>query len=95
MASSMASFVPEPTEKCAVWAASPTRTTFSCDQRSFRTTGKFRQSDRFLRMGWPLSSSANSASVNATVSSSDASSRPARRQVASVVSRMKVACCAS
>ena len=50
MASSMASFVPEPTEKCAVWAASPTRTTFSCDQRSFRTIGKFRQSDRFLRM---------------------------------------------
>src|SRR4029453_10475483 len=56
---------------------------------------KFRQRYRFLRIGCPLSSSAKSASVNATVSSSDASSSPARRQVASVVSRMKVASCAS
>ena len=33
IASSIASFVPEPTEKCAVCAASPISTTFSCTQR--------------------------------------------------------------
>ncbi len=90
MASSMASFVPEPTEKCTVWAASPTSTTFPCDQRSFRIVGKLRQRDRFLRIGCPRSSSAKSRSVKATVSSSVASGSPARRHVSSVVSRMKV-----
>ncbi len=44
MASSIASFVPEPTEKWAVWAASPSSTTFSCTQRSLLTRVKFSQS---------------------------------------------------
>ena len=78
MAYSMASFVPEPTEKCTVWAASPTSTTFPCDQRWLRTVGKLRQRDRFLSTGWPWSSSAKSRSMKATVSSSVASgARPA------------------
>ena len=72
----MASLVPEPTEKCTVWAASPTSTTFPCDQRSLRTVGKLRQRDRFLRIGCPRSSSAKSRSVKATVSSSGASAKP-------------------
>ena len=40
MASSMASLVPEPIEKCAVWAASPSSTTLPWCQRRLRTVGK-------------------------------------------------------
>ncbi len=36
----MASLVPEPMEKWAVWAASPRRTTFSCRQERLRTVVK-------------------------------------------------------
>ena len=43
IASSIASFVPEPIEKCAVCAASPSSTTFSWCQCSLRTVGKFSQ----------------------------------------------------
>ena len=41
MALSMASLVPEPTEKCAVAAASPISTIFSYDHFSHSTRGKF------------------------------------------------------
>nr|WP_308076565.1 FAD-dependent monooxygenase [Streptomyces hydrogenans] len=40
IASSIASLVPEPTVKCAVWAASPRRTAFPSDQRALRTIRK-------------------------------------------------------
>ena len=70
IASSIASFVPEPTEKCAVCAESPTSTTFSWCQRSLRTVPKLRQMERFCCSRCPASSSANSSSQNAIVSCS-------------------------
>jgi len=39
----MAIFVPDPTEKWAVCAASPSRQTLPCDQLRHLTMGKFRQ----------------------------------------------------
>ena len=45
--SSIASFVPEPIEKCAVCAASPSRTTLPSCHVSFVTFGKSSQSERF------------------------------------------------
>src|SRR6266581_967895 len=50
MASSIASLVPEPMEKCAVAFASPIRTTLSATQRSQRMFGKLRQTDRLVMM---------------------------------------------
>ena len=70
IASSIASLVPEPIEKCAVCAASPRSTTLPWCQRSQRTVGKLRQIERFLISRCPASSSAKSRSQNATVSSS-------------------------
>ena len=90
MASSMASFVPEPIEKCAVWAASPTTTVRPWCQTLFTTFGKSSQSERFERSSWPSRSRANSRSQKARLSSSDSSSRPARRHVASGHSTMNV-----
>ncbi len=43
MALSIASLVPEPTEKWAVAAASPISTMFSCDHFSHSTRGKLIQ----------------------------------------------------
>ena len=43
----MASFVPEPIEKCAVCAASPSRTTLPCAQFSQRTVPKVTQRELF------------------------------------------------
>ena len=53
MALSSASFVPEPMEKCAVAAASPSSTMFSWCQRSHSTRGKFSQAEprRCARVG--------------------------------------------
>ena len=67
MASSMASFVPEPIEKCAVWAASPISTTFpvgpdAC-QEAFLIAGKRRQIERFVSTRWPFRCSAKSRST--------------------------------
>src|SRR5580700_9036230 len=39
-ASSIASLVPDPIEKCAVCAASPRRTTLACDHAALRTVVK-------------------------------------------------------
>ena len=47
IASSIASLVPEPIEKCAVCAASPSSTTFSCRQNGLRTVTKLIQRVRF------------------------------------------------
>jgi hypothetical protein len=90
IASSIASLVPEPTEKCAVCAASPSSTTLPSCQRRQRTVGKARQIERLASSRWPPSSSAKSRSQNATVSASEARSSPAARHVASVASTMKV-----
>jgi hypothetical protein len=47
IASSMASLVPDPIEKCAVCAASPSRTTCSRRQNGLRTVTKLIQRVRF------------------------------------------------
>ena len=86
----MARRVPDPTEKCAVWAASPMSTTLPVDQRAFTTVGKRRHTDLLRISGWPSSSSAKSRDRKRTVPSSPAVSMPARRHVGSVVSTMKV-----
>ena len=49
-ASSMASLVPEPMEKWAVCAASPTSTTFPSCQRSLRTVWKLSHLELFVRI---------------------------------------------
>ena len=90
MASSIASRVPDPTEKCAVWAASPTSTTFPADQRAFAIVGNRRHSDLLHISGCPSSSSSKSRARKRAVSSSLAASIPALRQVSSVASAMKV-----
>ncbi len=90
IASSIASLVPEPIEKCAVWAASPSSTTLPKCQRSQVTVGKRRQIERLASSGWPESQGANSRSQVATVSASPASSKPARRQVSSWHSTIQV-----
>jgi hypothetical protein len=89
-ASSMASFVPDPIVKCAVWAASPIEHRRSRCHDSQRTVTKLVHSDRFDRSRWPRSSSANSASQNAMLSSSVASRSPAASHVASGHSTMNV-----
>ncbi len=62
MASSKARRVPEPMEKCAVWAASPTRTRLPADQRALVIRGNWRQIDRLAISGCPSSSRAKTRS---------------------------------
>ena len=62
-ASSIASLVPEPIEKCAVCAASPSRTTLSCTQCSLRTVVKLIQRELFAITSCPSSTSANSSRI--------------------------------
>jgi hypothetical protein len=88
----MASFVPEPIEKWAVWAESPTRAMFPWRQDPQRMIGNERQRERFLRRRCPASSFAKSFSQKAIVASSVAFSSPAFRHAASVVSTMNVEC---
>ena len=90
MASSMASLVPEPTEKCAVWAASPASTTFSWCHFSFRMVGKLRQTERLEISRCPANSSRQSRSQKAIVPASSARSIPAERHVSSRASTMNV-----
>jgi hypothetical protein len=72
MASSIASLVPEPIEKCAVCAESPTSATFSWNQRSHLSVANCTQSERFERSEWPASSSAKSVSQYARLVASSA-----------------------
>ena len=53
IASSIASLVPEPIEKCAVALASPISTMLSWAQRSQWMVGKLRQSERLMISLWP------------------------------------------
>ena len=62
-ASSIASLVPEPIEKCAVCAASPSSTTLSCTQCSLRTVVKLIQRELFAITSCPSSTSANSSRI--------------------------------
>src|ERR1044072_2207689 len=94
IASSMASLVPDPMEKCAVCAESPMSTTLPASVRQcqdlLRTKGKSSQIDLFDISRWLPSSSANSSWQNGIDSCSDIVSRPARRHVSGRVSTMKV-----
>src|SRR5260370_746675 len=95
MLSSIASLGPEPREKWAVWAASPSRTTLPWCQLSWRRVAKLTQSERFDISRRPRSSGWKSASQYAMLCASLADSRPARRQASSGHSTMKVQVCAS
>ena len=97
--SSIASLVPDPIEKCAVWAASPSRTTFSWTHDSLRTVVKLIQRELLARTSCVPSTSANSSRTSAIDFSSDSpgahslsaySSKPARRQTSLVISMMNV-----
>ncbi len=86
----MASLVPEPMEKWAVWAASPSRTTLPWCQVRLLTVVKPIQRERLPTSGWPSSSAANSSSHQRMLAASSAWSSPARRQDAWSHSTMKV-----
>ena len=62
----MASLVPEPMEKCAVCAASPSSTTLPSCQRSLRTVVKFSHLELLASTSWPRSSSAKISRIRAT-----------------------------
>ena len=95
----MASLVPEPMEKWAVCAASPSSTTLPSCQLSLRTVWKFSHLELLVRISWPCSSSAKISAMRWTACSSETPgaklsasvrSRPARRQTSSCISTMKV-----
>ena len=90
IASSIASLVPEPMEKCAVALASPSSTTLPAVQRSHLMVGKLRQIERLVMSRWPCSSSANTPSRNRAEPASSAGSRPARAKVSGSVSITQV-----
>ena len=104
-ASSIASLVPEPIEKCAVWAASPMSTTFWCRQVSLRTVPKLTHFELFANTSTcpePVegsSTSAKSSHTRAIDFSSDSpgarsagasSAKPARSHTSSCISMMNV-----
>src|SRR5262249_2037871 len=96
----MASLVPEPTEKCAVAAASPIKTMFSCDHLSHSTRGKFSQAEprkcaAFDINRWPPRYFAKIRSQARHDSSWLIVSKPNLRQVGSEHSTMNVAVSAS
>ena len=93
----MASLVPEPMEKCAVCAASPSSTTFSCRQVWHRTVVNVAHRELLATRSCPSSTSAHSSRMRSMDRSSlwpgaspAASVNPARRQTSSCISRMKV-----
>src|SRR5437763_449768 len=96
----MASLVPEPTEKCAVAAASPIKTIFPCDHVSHSTRGKFNQAEprkcvAFDMRRCPPRYFSKMRSQVRLDSSCVILSKPNLRQVASEHSTMKVAVAAS
>ena len=94
MASSIANFVPEPMEKCAVALASPISTALISPSVSTQVLltmfGKLRHSERFRISGWPSSSAAKTRSSTGSISASLLLSKPKLRQVASSVSITQV-----
>lgn len=89
-ASSTASLVPEPMEKCAVWAASPISTVFPCDQRSLTTVRNAVQVELLPVSGLPPSASAKIRAHRPVDSRSSQRSSPAARQTSSRISTMTV-----
>ena len=73
IASSIASLVPEPIEKCAVALASPSSTMLSLTQRLLRIIGKLRHIERLVSSGWP---SRNQPKISAIRSADCCSLRP-------------------
>ena len=90
IASSIASFVPLPIEKCAVAFASPSSTTLPIAYFAVRIIGKLRQVLRLVMSAWPSRSSANTPSRNRALAASSIRSSPARAQVAGSVSITQV-----
>ena len=95
----MASFVPEPMEKCAVCAASPSSTTLPFRQLPLEMVTKVCHLELFSRTRCPSSRSPISSSIRATERSSltpggkltEADSpKPARCQTSECISTMKV-----
>src|ERR1700704_3881069 len=82
IASSMASRVPDPIEKCAECSASPISTIFLNDQCSFQIHGKLRHIDLFDTNLCPPSVEANACSQTACDSAAVLSAKPWRCQVA-------------
>lgn len=89
-ASSTASLVPEPMEKCAVWAASPMRTVFPCDQCSLTTVRKVSQEEWWERSGRCPRASAKILAHCRVDSAGSQVSNPAARQTSSRISTMTV-----
>src|SRR6201996_9769749 len=83
IASSIASLVPEPMEKCAECSASPISANLPWLQRSFQIHGKLRQTDLLEINLWPSSVSANTCSQIACDCSTVLSAKPYACQVAS------------
>lgn len=99
----MASLVPEPIEKWALCAASPSSTTFSCRQQALRTVSKRIHREALGISRWPSRCSARSSSQRRTLarslspragSDSARAANPARCQACSAISTMKVERCA-
>lgn len=89
-ASSTASLVPDPMEKCAVWAASPMSTVFPCDQRLLTTVRKVSQEELLERSGrWPRALAKILAQCRVDSAGSQVSN-PAARQTSSRISTMTV-----
>ena len=102
----MASLVPEPIEKCAVCAASPSSTTFPCRQVWQRTVVKVVHRELLADRLCPPTPGPPSRSAHRPRIMLDggfvalprreagsASVNPARRQTSSCISRMKVLAC--
>ena len=100
-ASSMASLVPEPMEKCAVCAASPSSTTLPCRQVRQRTVVNVVHRELLASTSCPPSTPAHSSRIIAMDASSlrpggspaarsAAGPKPARRHTSSCASRMNV-----
>ncbi len=82
-ASSIASLVPDPIEKWAVWAASPRRTTLPWRHDSFRTVVKLIHRELLASTSWPSRASANSSRMRSIDLSSDSPGTNARSANAS------------
>ena len=90
IASSIASLVPEPMEKCAVALASPTSTALPLTHVLLVMVGKLRQRERLAISLWPSSSSANTSSITGSMSVSESWSKLKFFQVCSSVSITQV-----
>ncbi len=91
--------MPEPIEKCAECAASPSSTTLRWRQLAFRTVVKRIQREALGISRWPSRWPASSSAQRRTLATSLSpranscaakASKPARRQASSAISTMKV-----